>query len=225
MRRNDRCERSSCWLWVAVACAIGSVLLATGGDTGPMLASTLSLEAEETTPIVTAVPVSVTTDRPLYRPGERVLVTVKNGLPIPVYAPPPGACAVVAVERLQDGQWSRIGACPTLNVTPTAIPGGSELIGTLPPELPAPNTHGPVVIGPVAPSISPEQGTLSTAVPWKPEDPVREIPEGAVAAPFSTVSGDLAAGTYRIELRFALRPGAPPDDVQTAHSAPFEVAD
>src|SRR5215211_1184013 len=174
MRHIDRCAQRTCWLWGAVVCAIGSILLTTGGDSGPALASTLRVAAEETTPVVVAVPVSVTTDRPFYRPGEQVLVTVKNGLAIPVYAPPPGDCAVISVEQSQDGHWLRLGACPTLNVTPTAIPGGSELSGTLGPDMKAPNVQGPVVIGPVAPSVSPEQVTLPTVVPWRPGDPVRE---------------------------------------------------
>jgi hypothetical protein len=224
MWRNDRSERRSSWLWVAVVCAIACFTLATG-DSRLTLGSTPTTHAEEITPVVTAVSVSVTTNRALYRPGEQVLVTVRNPLSMPVYAPPRGDCAIVSVWRLQDGQSLKVDACPTLNVTPTAIPGASELTRPLGPDIQVPNPPGPVVIGPVAPSISPELAALPTAVPWKPGDPVREIPEGAVAAPFSALSSDLAPGMYRIELRFALRPGATSDEVQTVHSDPFEVKD
>lgn len=224
MRRNDRSERRASWLWVAVVCAIAFASLATDGGR-PTLGSTPAAHSEGTTPVVTAVPVSVTTDRALYRPGEQVLVTIRNGLSMPVYAPPPGNCAIVSVLQLQDGQWLKVDPCPTLNVTATAIPGGSELTRPLGPDMHVPNPTGPVVIGPVAPSVSPEQAALPTAVPWKPGDPVREIPEGAVAAPFSALSSDLAPGMYRVELRFAPRPGATSDEVQTVHSALFEVKD
>ena len=224
MRRNNRSERKSSWLWLVVVCAIEFVSLATGGSM-LTLASTLATFSEETTPVVTAVPVSVTTDRAVYQFGEQALVTVRNDLSISVYAPPQGNCAIVSVLRLQDGQWVKVDPCPTLNVTPHAISGGSELTRPLGPDMQAPNAPGPVVIGAVAPSISPEITALPTTVPWKPGDPVREIPEGAVAAPFSTLSSDLAPGMYRIEFKFALRPGANSDEVQTVHSAPFEVQD
>jgi hypothetical protein len=77
------------------------------------------------------------------------------------------------------------------------------------------------VVGPVAPSTLTDASRLPTAVPWRPGDPVREVPEGAVAAPFSPVSGDLAPGTYRVELSFAV--GTAPEVARTAYSAPFVV--
>jgi hypothetical protein len=177
--------------------------------------------ADEEDPIA-AEPVTVSTDRPLYRPGEPIQVTIDNGTTAPISAPIPGGCSVVRVSQLVGGQWVPVGTCGNPNVIPASIPAGSSLTGALGPP-PPPPPAGVVVIGPVAPSISRDLSKLPTVAPWQPGDPVRVIPEGASPAPFGSVGLALGPGTYRLELTFAA--GLPTTASITAYSPTFAISD
>ena len=177
--------------------------------------------ADEEDPI-TPESVTVTTDRSVYRLGEPLQVTIDNGLPTAIYAPLPGGCSVMTLSQLIDGQWVPVGSCPNPNVIPASVPGQSSVTGVFGAPPPPPSA-GVVVIGPVAPSISPELTTLPTVAPMQPGDPVRTIPEGAIAAPFGPVGPGPGSGTYRLELVFAA--GLPSGARGTAYSGAFVITD
>jgi hypothetical protein len=196
------------FLAVIAAALAGLLLLAVAG-------------ADEEDPI-TPEPVTVTTDRSVYRLGEPVQVTIDNGMPTAIYAPVPGGCSVVTLSQLINGQWVPVGICPNPNVIPVSVPGQSSLAGVFGAPPPPPSA-GVVVIGPVAPSTSRDLTTLPTVAPWQPGDPVRTIPEGAIAAPFGPVGPGPGSGTYRLELVFAA--GLPSGVRGTAYSGAFVITD
>lgn len=225
MWRKHVSQRAPLWLMVAIVCALAPFSIATSDDGTPTAVSLLTVSPDaETTPAAMAASVSVTADRDHYQPGEPILVTISNGLTVPVYAPPQGGCSIVSVLRLVDGQWVGVGSCPTPNVTATEILPMTDLTRVLGPATQAPHEQGPVVIGPVAPSISQHDvGTLPTAIPWMPGDPIRVVPEGAVAAPFSVTDSNLDPGTYRVEFTFGLGSGSASDNVRTVRSEAFVI--
>jgi hypothetical protein len=167
--------------------------------------------------------VSVSLDHGSYRKGERILVTIANGLSVAVYAPRPG-CAVVSLWRLDNQQWVKVDSCTTSNVHVVEVPAMSNLTRPLDAASQAPAHTGPIVIGPTGPSASGGNlTTLPTVAPWRSGDPVRVMPEGAIAPPFSAASDDLSPGTYRIGLVYAQ--GSVSAPAQTVYSGPFLVTD
>jgi hypothetical protein len=167
--------------------------------------------------------VSVLADRERYRIGEQILVTIDNRLGISLYAPPEGGCSIVSLRRLEGEQWVNVDTCPTLDVYVTEIAAMSDLTRPLVPASQPPIASGPIVIGPISPASSGDDLTnLPTVAPWRSGDPIRVVPEGAIAPPFSAIVGDLGPGTYRIEFSFAY--GAASGPVGTVYSEPFIVA-
>jgi hypothetical protein len=167
--------------------------------------------------------VSVSADHGSYRRGERILVTIANGLSVPLYAPRTG-CSVVSLWRLEQDQWVNVDSCTTSNVYVVEVPAMSELVRPLGTASHAPAPTGPIVIGPTGPSASGGDLTkLPTVAPWRSGDPVRVMPEGAIAPPFSASGDDLGSGTYRIEFSYAQGDVSAP--VQSVYSESFIVTD
>jgi hypothetical protein len=165
----------------------------------------------------------VSADRERYRVGERILVTLDNRLGISVYAPPRGGCSIVSLWRLQGEQWVNVDRCPTLTVYITEIVAMSDLTRPLGQASQPPIASGPIVIGPISPASSSDDLTnLPTVAPWRSGDPIRVVPEGAIAPPFSATVGNLGPGTYRIEFSFAEGAASGPEG--TVFSEPFIVA-
>ena len=104
--------------------------------------------------------------------------------------------------------------------------GGSppEALGPTPQDS---GTQGPMVIAPSVPSLSNvDVSTLPTVEPYKPGDPIRELPRGGMTSelsglPFSALEGDIEPGTYRVAFSFIV--GAPSGPAQTIYSAAFDV--
>ncbi len=225
VRLADR-SRSIRALWLtmaALAVALGSAAAQQLNDEGsPESVSAASSQGDGMA--VTDAAVAVTTDRDTYPRGDPILVTITNGLPRSIFAPPRGGCSIVGVVRLQDGQWQQVEACIHLNVNVWGIPSLGALTRPLRGDVQA-SSHEVVVGGPVVPILSPEDvHQLSTVEPRRPGEPIPEFPEGAVAAPFSTLTSDLPPGTYRIDFQFGPR-RATGDAVETVHSEAFLVTE
>lgn len=169
------------------------------------------------------VSVSVSTDRARYQAGERILVTISNRLGVSVFAPSRGGCSIVGLRLLEAAEWISVDTCPAFEVYVTEIAPMSDLTGALGPASQAPTASGPIVIGPISPGSSGDDLTnLPTVAPWRSGDPIRVVPEGAIAPPFSATVHDLGPGTYRVEFSFAR--GSASGPVGTVYSEPFVVA-
>jgi hypothetical protein len=167
--------------------------------------------------------VSVSTDRARYQTGEQIVVRIANGLSVPIYAPRKG-CSIVSLWRLDDQQWVDADSCPAFPVYVVEVAATSELTSALGGASQPPAATGPIVIGPTGPSASGGDLTkLPTVAPWRSGDPVRVVPEGAIAPPFSALGDDLGPGTYRIEFSFAQGDVSAP--VQSVYSESFIVND
>jgi hypothetical protein len=205
-RRLELAGLSLTLLWSLAACD----LVALEPGSGASLAGPMS--------------VTVKVDRERYQVGERIAVTIENGTADSIFAPPRGPCSIVSLSRLDGGRWRNVDVCPALDVYVTEIPAKGYLSGALGPASQPPVASGPVVIGPVPPFASGHDlTTLPTVAPWRSGDPVRVVPEGAIAPPFSAVEVDLEPGTYRVEFSFAQ--GSASGPVSAAHSEDFVVAD
>jgi len=207
------------WLFLAFLALLGQIAACNPAGLGPtsgsMSGPTIAAPAD--------MSVSVIVDRARYAAGDRVLVTIENGLDVSVFAPPRGPCSIVSLSRLEGGQWRNVDACPSSNVYVTEIAAQGQLSGALGPAS-QPAATGPIVIGPVSPYGSGDDlTTLPTVAPWRSGDPVRVVPEGAIAPPFSAASANLAPGTYRVEFSFSR--GTTSGPVATAYSEPFIVVD
>jgi hypothetical protein len=197
-------------LWSLVACGM------VGGMAGSGASSAAVAE-----PAMTSV--TVTVDRERYEVGQRIVVTIENGLDVSIFAPPRGLCSIVSLSRLAGGRWQNVDSCPAFNVYVTAIPGQERLTGALGPASQPPLASGPIVIGPVSPFASGDDlTTLPTVAPWRSGDPVRVVPEGGIAPPFSATETDLVPGTYRVE--FGYMQGSASGPVSTVTSEEFIVA-
>src|SRR6266542_986257 len=207
----------------ALAVALGSAAAQQLNDEGSQESVSAS-SSQGDGMAVTDAAVSVRTDADAYRRGDPILVTITNGLPRSIFAPPRGGCSIVRVVRLQDEQWQQVEACIRVNVNVWEIPRMGALTRRLSEDVQGPS--GEVVIGgPVGPALSPEDvHLLPTLEPIQPDEPIPEYPVGAVAAPFSTLRSDLPPGTYRIDFQFGPR-WATGDAVETVHSEPFLVTE
>ena len=207
-------------LWSLAACSLAGAGRTPDASMAPRPGSTGQAAGAPPDPMS----VSESTDRNRYLAGEQILVTVGNRLGISVYAPPRRGCSIVSLGRLDGQHWVNADSCPTLNVYVIEIAAMSDLTNPLGPASPPALPTGPVVIGPVGPSGSGGDLTnLPTVAPWQSGDPIREMPEGAIAPPFSATDDDLGPGTYRIEFGFAQ--GSSSGPVQTVYSEPFIVTD
>jgi hypothetical protein len=171
--------------------------------------------------------VRVLTDKATYTRGERIVVTIHNELTTFLYAPSGQPyCSVISAQRLEAGKWVAKDSC----VTPArsnlasviAIAPRRTTWGTLGEAARGQKPQGPIVSEPVKPFAT--QKSLRPpppAEPWKPGDPIPEIPEGGWRPPFSALDGVLEPGTYRIEFTFAI--GGISGPAQTVHSKEFVV--
>jgi hypothetical protein len=164
--------------------------------------------------------VEIISDKLTYRRGETILVTICNYLPDVIFAPPQGGCSVVTVQRLENNRWVTEGSCPEQEVHVFRIPPRSQMTQVLWPISQAAANQGAVTSEPIPPDVF--EGNLqdlptSTPFPF----PVIEVPEGAIAPPFSLLETDLPAGTYRIEFSFTV--GHPAGASQATYSADFVV--
>lgn len=174
--------------------------------------------------------VRVTTDKLSYRSGELIVVTISNDLATIIYAPPGQTyCSVVSVQRLEAGRWVTAGSCAAggraLFVT---VGPKREMRGVLGPGAQDAGTQGVIVSEPSRPSVfEGDLRRLPPAEPWKPGDPIREVPKGRIppegaSLPFSALHNEIAPGTYRIE--FSFRVGSTSGPTQTVYSAEFVVS-
>ncbi len=175
--------------------------------------------------------VRVITDKQNYRRDEVIFVTIRNDLSAVVYAPPSQTyCSVVRVQRQEAGQWitqGSTGSGGTASLITIAAKGKTRFV--LGPATQESKTQGPMVGKPSVPGVY--QGDLRDlpkVEPWKPGDPIREVPRGGPQAegqrlPTSCLSGEIVPGTYRIEFRFKLRPTS--ERAQKVYSKEFVVID
>ena len=157
--------------------------------------------------------VTATTDQSDYRRGASIAVTIHNDLETVIYAfLGRRHCSMVQVQQQEAGHWEPLGACMTAGPTFfMPIAPESELQGVLGAPVqgsPEASTPGPMLNESTAPKTSRHDlRTLPRAKPWKPGDPVREMPDRRRPAPeqhavFGSTDGDLRAGTYRIAFHF-----------------------
>jgi hypothetical protein len=171
--------------------------------------------------------VRVLTDKANYSRGERIVITIHNELGTFLYAPSGQPyCSVVSVQRLEDGKWVAKDVCgtPARSSPPSviAIAPRSTMWGTLGEAARGQKPQGPIVSEPVTPFATQKSSRPpSPAQPWKPGEPIPEIPEGGWRPPFSALDGVLEPGTYRIEFTFAT--GAILGPTQTVRSKEFVV--
>jgi hypothetical protein len=171
--------------------------------------------------------VRVLTDRASYARGERIVVTIYNDLATFLYAPPRKPyCSVISVQRLEGGKWVPKESCmtPARSDPPSviALAPRSRTWGTLGETARASRLQDSIVSEPVKPFAT--QKSLRPpppAEPWKPGEPIPEIPEGGLRPPFGALDGVLEPGTYRIEFTFAI--GGISGPAQTVHSKEFVV--
>lgn len=164
--------------------------------------------------------IDVISDKLTYGRGETILVTICNYLPDVIFAPPRGGCSVVAVQRLENNRWVTEGSCPEQEVHVFRIPPRSQMTQSLWPISQAAGNQGAVTSEPIPPDVF--EGNvqdLPTSTPF--QFPVIEVPEGAIAPPFSLLKTNLPAGTYRIEFSFTV--GHPTGASQATYSAEFVV--
>jgi hypothetical protein len=174
--------------------------------------------------------VSVTTDKLTYRRGEPILVTITNGLSTVIYAVPAQVCcSIVSVHRRHDGRWVTEGVGPTAGPAFfIAIASKSKMTGTLGLVSQDADTGGPIVSKPSSPSVFEDDlRTLPTVEPWKPGDPIREVPRGgnppgANTVPFDALYSKIGPGTYRIVLGFTM--DVTTGMIQTVYSKEFIVS-
>jgi len=171
--------------------------------------------------------VRVLTDKATYARRERIIVTIHNELKTFLYAPSRQPyCSVISVQRLEGGKWVPKESCvtPVPSDLPSviAIAPQSRTRGTLGEGARGQKPQGPIVSEPVKPFVTKKSLRPPPSVePWKPGEPIPEIPEGGLRPPFSVLDGVLEPGTYRIEFTFAT--GAISGPAQTVHSKEFAV--
>jgi hypothetical protein len=171
--------------------------------------------------------VRVLTDKANYSRGERIVITIHNELATFLYAPSGQPyCSVVSLQRLEAGKWVAKDVCASpARSSPSsviAIAPRSTTWGTLGEGAPGQKPQGSIVSEPVKPFATQKSSRPPPpAQPWKPGDPIPEIPEGGWRPPFSTLDGVLEPGTYRIEFTFAT--GAISGPAQIVHSKEFVV--
>lgn len=127
---------------------------------------------------------------------------------------------MVNVQRLENNRWVTEGSCPEQEVHVFRIPARSQLTQALWPISQAAANQGAVTSEPIPPGVF--EGNLQdlpTSTPF--QFPAIEVPEGAIAPPFSLLKTDLPAGTYRIELGFTV--GHPANASQATYSADLVV--
>lgn len=164
--------------------------------------------------------VQVISDKLTYHRGETILVTICNYLPDVIFAPPQAGCSVVTVQRLENTRWVTEGSCPPQEVHVIRIPPRSQLTHALVPISEGTGNQAPISSEPIPPYVF--EGNLQdlpTSTPF--QFPAIEVPEGAIAPPFSLLKNDLPPGTYRIEFGFTV--GHPSGAAQTTYSANFSV--
>jgi hypothetical protein len=171
----------------------------------------------------------VKTDKTHYQSGERIVVTIRNGLATEIEAPPqPGACSLVEVQRLETGGWVTLeSSCPAGALSPIAIAPQGEVSGTVAAPPGQTGTPSIVVGSPVAPGeFGGNVGTLPTAIPWQTGTPVHEgsrgvLPTGTPVVPLRLSSTNLQPGTYRIAFTFVINSN--PTQPYTVYSEEFTV--
>jgi hypothetical protein len=171
--------------------------------------------------------VRVLTDKTTYARRERIVITIHNELGTFLYAPSGQPyCSVISVQRLEAGKWVAKDSCvtPARSNPPSVIviAPRSMTWGTLGEAARGQKPQGPIVSEPVKPFVTKKSlRPLPSAEPWKPGEPIPEIPEGGLRPPFSALDGVLEPGTYRIEFTFAI--GGISGPAQTVHSKEFVV--
>lgn len=217
--------------WVGTGLAIA--LLGSAGCTSVLARPPSPTEGTPARSEVSPPPpaVRVTTDKLSYRRGEPILVTIRNDLSTAIYVPIDQThCSVVSLQRREAGRWETREPCtaegPTLFI---AIAPNGEMQGAAGRAAEGSRIESPVVSEPSRPGVfEGDVRKLPPVEPWKPGDPIREVPkrgdppEGQFP-PFSTVRGEIASGTYRIELRFRLAASLGPE--RTIYSKEFVVLD
>ena len=172
--------------------------------------------------------VHVLTDKATYARGERIIVTIHNELGTFLYSPSGQTyCSVISVQQLEAGKWVAKESCvtPVPSDPPSviAIAPQSRTRGTLGETARGPKPQGPIVSEPVKPSATEKRvRPPPPAEPWKPGEPIPEIPEGGRRPPFSALDGVLQPGMYRIEFTFTV--GAVRGPTQTVYSREFLVS-
>ena len=172
--------------------------------------------------------VRVLTDKATYARGERIIVTIHNELKTFLYAPSRQPyCSVISVQRLEGGKWVPKESCvtPVPSDPPSfiAIAPRSRTWGTLGEAARGQKPQGTIVSEPVKPFATEKGlGPPPPAEPWKPGEPIPEIPEGGLRPLFSALDGVLQPGTYRIEFAFTV--GAVRGPTQTVYSKEFLVS-
>ena len=171
--------------------------------------------------------VRVLTDKAAYARGERIVVTIHNELTKFLYAPPREPyCSVISVQRLEAGKWvpkeSCVTSVPSDPPSVIAIAPQSWTRGTLGETTLGPKPQGPIVSEPVNPFATQKSLGPPPAQPWKPGEPIPEIPEGGRRPPFSALDGELEPGRYRIEFTFTV--GAIRGLIQVVYSKDFSVS-
>jgi hypothetical protein len=173
----------------------------------------------------------VTTDKRSYHRGEPIVVTIHNEFATAIYVPLGQAyCSVVSVQRRKADRWETEDSCgegpPSFFLI---MAPQSKMTGALGSAMHDGIIQGPFVGQPSTP-VEMEQDirTLPPAKPWKPGDPIREVPLREIPAaveslPFSALDRELAPGTYRVAFNFTL--GASADPMQTVSSEEFVVTD
>lgn len=175
--------------------------------------------------------VRVITNKLSYRRGEPIIVTIRNGLHTVIYASRGGAyCSLVSVQRLEAGEWEAgsptAASCPEISIS---IAPRSVMRGALGPTLKNSGAQRPIVSEASTPSLfQKDLRTLPTVEPWKPGDPIREVPKagippGAESIPFSALQSEISPGTYRINFSFKL--GSMSGPAQKVYSEEFVVTD
>lgn len=174
--------------------------------------------------------VTVTTDKQVYRPDERIRVTIYNGLAQVIYAVPGlSDNAIVHLEQQVGTQWlprdtGRV-VHPAFLI---AIEPQRIITGVLDPvPSPPPATSRPHISKPTEPeAVQKDLRTLPPSKPWTPGDPIREIPQQR--APSQAQQAEMHSdpprwnsGTYRLVARFRI--GTPDGPPHLSNSSPFVV--
>jgi hypothetical protein len=157
--------------------------------------------------------VTVTTDQSGYRRGELITVTIHNDLETAIYVfLGRRNCSLIQLQQQETERWEPVGTCLAAGpVFFMPIAPESEVQGVLGSSgqaIHGASTPGPMVSESAAPKTSRDDlRTLPRADPWKPGDPIREIPDRRRPASeqhaiFGSTDGDLRAGTYRIAFYF-----------------------